>query len=302
MELDDKVVVVTGAANGIGRALARRFHADGARAVVVADLDGAGAAAVAAELDAARPGSALGVACDVGVDAETTALITRAEDGLRRDRPVLRQRRRRGRAPTSRHRTTCGRPRGPSTGRPTSSRRAACCPGWLARGEGYFCSTASAAGLLAQIGSAPYSVTKHAAVAFAEWLSITYGDRGIRVSCLCPMGVNTNMLAGGDQIGGSTAGDVVRATSEVLEPEEVAEVVVEGIRAETFLLLPHPDVLVHLQRKAADVDRWLGGMRRLQARIGRRWLTPRRWSRSACGWATGSASGEPTAPAGRRRW
>ena len=140
-------------------------------------------------------------------------------------------------------------------------------PGWLARGEGYFCSTASAAGLLAQIGNLPYSVTKHAAVAFAEWLSITYGGRGVRVSCLCPMGVNTNMLAAADRLGGGQSNNVVRATGEVLEPEDVANVVVEGIGAERFLLLPHPDVLVHLQRKTSDADRWLGGMRRLQARM-----------------------------------
>ena len=140
-------------------------------------------------------------------------------------------------------------------------------PGWLARGEGYFCSTASAAGLLAQIGSAPYSVTKHAAVAFAEWLSRHLRRPGRAGHCLCPMGVNTNMLASADQMAGSRAGNVVRATSDVLEPEEVAEVVVDGIRAEHFLLLPHPEVLVHLQRKAADNDRWLAGMRRLQARM-----------------------------------
>ena len=124
-------------------------------------------------------------------------------------------------------------------------------PAWLAAGEGYFCATASAAGLLAQIGSAPYSVTKHAAVAFAEWLSITYGDRGVRVSCLCPMGVNTAMLQGGEP--GSVdaaAGDVVKAAGEVLEPEEVAEIVVRAIAEERFLILPHPEVATYEQRKA----------------------------------------------------
>ena len=266
MELADKVVVVTGAANGIGRALACRFHAEGARAVVVADLDAAGATAVAAELDAARPGSALGLGCNVGVDAETTGLIDRAEHAF---------------GPIDLFFANAG--IGLGSDLETSdadwaatwavnwqahlyaARRLV--PDWVARGEGYFCSTASAAGLLAQIGNAPYSVTKHAAVALAEWLSVTYGDQGVRVSCLCPMGVNTNMLAGADQMAGSRAGNVVRATSDVLEPEQVAEVVVEGIRAEHFLLLPHPDVLVHLQRKAADIDRWLAGMRRLQARM-----------------------------------
>ena len=140
-------------------------------------------------------------------------------------------------------------------------------PGWLARGEGYFCSTASAAGVLAQIGNLPYSVTKHAAVAFAEWLSITYGDRGITGVLPVPDGGQHQHAGRGRRAGRRRAGNVVRATSDVLEPEQVADVVVEGIRAERFLLLPHPDVLVHLQRKTSDIDRWLGGMRRLQARM-----------------------------------
>jgi NAD(P)-dependent dehydrogenase (short-subunit alcohol dehydrogenase family) len=141
-------------------------------------------------------------------------------------------------------------------------------PGWIERGDGYFCSTASAAGLLTQIGSAPYSVTKHAAVAFAEWLSITYGDRGLKVSCLCPMGVNTNMLNAGDALGAGGASSVVRAAGEVLEPDEVAEVVAQAIGDERFLILPHPEVLTFFQRKASDYDRWLAGMRRLRARAG----------------------------------
>ena len=128
--------------------------------------------------------------------------------------------------------------------------------GWLARGEGYFCSTASAAGLLAQIGSAPYTVTKRAAVAFAEWLSITYGDRGIRVSCLCPQGVNTDMLRGGERrLGGGAS--VVRAAGVVLEPEQVADIVADAIAEERFLILPHPEVHEYMRRKADDPDRWL---------------------------------------------
>jgi len=140
-------------------------------------------------------------------------------------------------------------------------------PGWLARGEGYFCATASAAGLLSQIGSAPYSLTKHAAVAFAEWLSITYGDAGLKVSCLCPQGVNTAMLRGGDDPGAGPGSSVVRAAGVVLEPDDVAEVVVAGLRVEAFLILPHPEVLTYLQRKTGDYDRWLAGMRKLQARM-----------------------------------
>lgn len=108
-------------------------------------------------------------------------------------------------------------------------------------------------------------MTKHAAVAFAEWISITYGDKGVKVSCLCPQGVNTNMLNGGS--GPNVGGDVVRAAGVVLEPDDVAEVAVAVIRAETFLILPHPEVLTYLQRKTGDYDRWLAGMRKLQARI-----------------------------------
>ena len=136
-------------------------------------------------------------------------------------------------------------------------------PGMIARGEGYLLNTASAAGLLTNIGAAPYSVTKHAAVGLAEWLAITHGDQGIKVSCLCPQGVRTNMLlAGADD----PAGAVVLAQGAI-EPEDVAEAVVQGLRAESFLILPHPEVLTHFQRKAGDYDRWLGGMRKLQRRI-----------------------------------
>jgi NAD(P)-dependent dehydrogenase (short-subunit alcohol dehydrogenase family) len=142
-------------------------------------------------------------------------------------------------------------------------------PGWVERGEGYFLSTASAAGLLTQIGSAQYAVSKHAAVAFSEWLSVTYGDAGVRVSCLCPMGVNTPLLNEGDDVGGvgKRASDAVRSAGAVLEPEEVADLVVEVVRAEQFLVLPHPEVLDFFRHKGSDYDRWLRGMRRLQAAL-----------------------------------
>lgn len=142
-------------------------------------------------------------------------------------------------------------------------------PEWLERGEGYFASTASAAGLLAQIGSAPYSVTKHAAVAFAEWLSITYGDRGVRVSCLCPQGVNTALLNPPDAVKGidRRGGDVVRAAGAVLEPEYVADVVLQAIRDEQFLILPHPEVADFERKRTADRQRWLAGMRKFQRAI-----------------------------------
>jgi NAD(P)-dependent dehydrogenase (short-subunit alcohol dehydrogenase family) len=131
-------------------------------------------------------------------------------------------------------------------------------PAMIARGEGYLLNTASAAGLLSQIGSAPYAVTKHAAVALAEWLSITHGDQGIKVSCLCPQGVRTAML-------GEGPGALLGPTA--IEPEQVADAVVAGLRAEEFLILPHPEVREYFRRKGDDYDRWLRGMRRLQSRV-----------------------------------
>ena len=132
-------------------------------------------------------------------------------------------------------------------------------PGMLERGEGYLLNTSSAAGLLNQIGSAPYATTKHAAIGFAEWLSITYGNRGIKVSVLCPQAVRTAMTAGGD---GGVAG-----LDGMLEPEQLADTVIETLAEECFLVLPHPEVLTYMRRKTDDYDRWLGGMRRLHERF-----------------------------------
>lgn len=257
MDLAGRHVVVTGAARGIGAALARRFHAAGA-SVVVADLD-----SVANVADGLA--NAVGVIADVSSEAGNIALIDRAERVF---------------GPIDLFFANAG--IGGGTDLDTAEdawqhafdvnvnahRWAAkhLVPGWLARGEGYFCSTASAAGLLAQIGSAPYTLTKRAAVAFAEWLSITYGNRGIRVSCLCPQGVNTDMLRAGDAAVGRGV-EVVRAAGIVLEPEQVAEVVATAIDDERFLILPHPEVRDYMVLKADDPDRWLAGMRRLQARI-----------------------------------
>jgi NAD(P)-dependent dehydrogenase (short-subunit alcohol dehydrogenase family) len=134
-------------------------------------------------------------------------------------------------------------------------------PGWVARGQGYLLTTASAAGLLTQLGDAPYSVTKHAAVAFAEWVAIHYGDAGVKVSCLCPQGVRTNMLAGAGAAGEALLG------ANALDPSVVADVVVAGLRDERFLILPHPEVADYERRRADDRDRWLGGMRKLLRRI-----------------------------------
>jgi NAD(P)-dependent dehydrogenase (short-subunit alcohol dehydrogenase family) len=264
MEFDGRHVVVTGAANGIGRALARRFHSEGAR-LVACDRDSAGLAEVVDQLNGVRTGSAVGVEVDIGTEAGNKELVETAEETF---------------GPIDLFFANAGVAVGSDlTTEETDWQQAFninvhahrwaakyLLPGWLARGEGYFCSTASAAGLLSQIGSAPYSMTKHAAVSFAEWISITYGDQGVRVSCLCPQGVNTNMLNAGP-INSGGAGDVVRSAGAVLEPEDVAEVAVGIIRAETFLILPHPEVLTYLQRKTGDYDRWLAGMRKLQARI-----------------------------------
>jgi NAD(P)-dependent dehydrogenase (short-subunit alcohol dehydrogenase family) len=264
MDLAGKVVVVTGGGNGIGRAMVRRFVQEGARGVVAADLDGAAAAGVAAALAPAHPGRVLARTCDVSVDADVIALVDGAEAAF---------------GPVDLFCANAGVGLGTDLTTPDAEWRTAIdvnvmahvyaarrlLPGWLERGRGYFLATASAAGLLTQIGSAPYSVTKHAAVAFAEWLAVTYGDRGVRVSCLCPQGVNTNMLNAGGVA--STGAAAVRAGGPVLEPDDVAAVVADALREERFLVLPHPEVLTYWQRKSADYDRWLGGMRRLQARV-----------------------------------
>ncbi len=248
--------MVTGAAGGIGSALARRFHAAGAR-VVLSDL--AGAETIAAEL----PGS-IAIDADMRSERSIIALIDAAEAEF---------------GPVDLYFANAGVALGSDPmdeeglwevsfdvnihAHRWAARRLL--PEWLARGEGYFCSTASAAGVLAQIGSAPYSVTKHAAVAFAEWLSITYGERGLRVSCLCPQGVNTNMLNSGDDLG--DGGDVVKSVGVVLEPETVADIVHDAIVDERFLILPHPEVAGYMQLKATDLPRWLAGMRKLQRRV-----------------------------------
>ena len=253
MELAGRVAVVTGGAGGIGRALCRRFAAEGARGVVVADLDADGAVAVAEEL------GGLSVATDVSVEADVVRLVEAAIDAYGAIDLFC-----------SNAGIITGGVEGSGIETPDEDwdriwrinvlahvfAARAVVPHMLERGEGYLLTTASAAGLLTIIGNAPYAVTKHAAVALAEWLAITYGDRGIGVSCLCPEGVKTDMLPADAWI-----------APGALEPEEVAEAVVQGLAAERFLILPHPRVAEYFGQKAADYDRWLRGMRRLQATV-----------------------------------
>jgi len=254
MKLQDKVIVVTGGANGIGRALCRRFAAEGPRAIVVADLDSNGATSVAEEIK----GMAIPTNVAIGEEVERLVqqvLSTHGHIDLFCSNAGI---------------AIEGGPEAPDSAwqriwdinvmAHIYAARAAL-PSMLDRGEGYLLQTVSAAGLLTSIGSAPYAVTKHAALAFAEWLSITYGDAGIKVSALCPQGVRTNMLL--NSLGSGSSFLVEGA----IEPEQAAECVVAGLAEERFLILPHPEVAEYFRRKATDYDRWLKGMRRLQASV-----------------------------------
>jgi NAD(P)-dependent dehydrogenase (short-subunit alcohol dehydrogenase family) len=265
VKVTDKVVIVTGGGNGIGRALATKLAEQDAR-VVVADIDSRACNAVADAINTERPGASVGVAADVSDTGQIEHLIQRAESEF---------------GPVDLYFANAG-ITGVSGLDVTDDEwdrsidinlrahiRAAqlLVPGWVERGEGYFVSTASAAGLLTQLGSATYSVTKHAAVGFAEWLNITFGDQGVRVSCLCPMGVNTNLLYSPGESEDPLARLATRAVTtagDVLEPADVADVVLQAIDDERFLILPHPAVLEMYRHKAADYDRWLKGMRRYQ--------------------------------------
>jgi len=252
MNLTGKVIVVTGGGNGIGRALCRRFAAEKAKAIVVADMNAATAAAVAAEIG----GTA--ITADVSREADVVRLVTQtiaAHGGI--DLFCSNA----GIAVNGDEHTPdaeWARCWDVNVMAHVYAARAVL-PGMLARKDGYLLQTVSAAGLLTQIGSAPYAVTKHAALALAEWLSITYGDCGLKVSALCPQGVKTRMLANAEFGGGAFL------LETAIEPSQVADAVVKGLEEEHFLILPHPEVAEYFRRKATDYERWLRGMRRLQA-------------------------------------
>jgi NAD(P)-dependent dehydrogenase (short-subunit alcohol dehydrogenase family) len=256
MRVADRMIVVTGGANGIGRAMVERFHQEGAAGLVVADLDEHAGAQIAGQV------GGLFVRTDVADGRQVQALVDAATESFGRidvfcsNAGIL----------------GAGGPEAPDE----TWRRGwevnvmahvhaarAVLPAMLERGEGYLVQTVSAAGLLSNPGAAPYTVTKHAALGFAEWLSITYGDHGIRVSALCPQTVRTNLISAS----GELVREVMLAVADPLEPEEVAEAVVQGMDAETFLILPHPEVAEYFRRKADDYERWLRGMRRLNARL-----------------------------------
>lgn len=253
MRIKDKVVVVTGGGNGIGEAMARRFAQEGARAVVVADLDGAAAERVARDI------GGTGLKVNVAAEEEMAALV---RDTLDRHGQIDLFCSNAGVSIAQGLETTdAGWERAWSVNVMAHVYAArAVLPSMLERGEGYLLQTASAAGLLS-ISDASYAVTKHGALAFAEWLSITYGDRGIKVSCFCPMGVRTNML-----LGSVSEVDQPALLADAVTPESAADTVLAGLDAERFLILTHPEVLEYARRKVSDYDRWLAGMRRFQQR------------------------------------
>jgi NAD(P)-dependent dehydrogenase (short-subunit alcohol dehydrogenase family) len=253
MDLKDKIAVVTGAASGIGRALCHAFAAQGARAVICVDRNGDGAAQTAADM------GGIAFTVDVADEAQIKAMIDSVEADI---------------GPIDLYFSNAGIAVGGGMDTANDDWQRTweinvmahvwaarhLVPLMTARGGGYLLNTASAAGLLNQVGSASYGVTKHAAVGLAEWLALTHGDAGIKVSVLCPQAVRTEMTRGHE--------DHVAAIDGMMEVEPVAQICVQAIRAETFLILPHPEVRDYMQKKTADYDRWIGGMRKLNRRFG----------------------------------
>lgn len=263
MDIENKVAVLTGAGNGIGEALAKRLARAGARGVVVSDLQEADAQRVAADI-VAEGGRAIGLGVDVSSEAALKGLVEAAESAF---------------GPVDIFCSNAGivdeggvdasdakwaRSWNINVMAHVHAARAVL-PGMLERGSGYLVSTCSAAGLLTSPGAAPYAVTKHAAVALAEWLSLMHGDAGIRVSVICPQAVRTRLLEDSIRSGNAASGAFAKV-GRLLQPDDVAASAIEGIRAERFLILPHPEVQGFWERKVADVDRWLDGMRKFLAK------------------------------------
>lgn len=251
MDITGKIAVVTGAASGIGRALSLRLMREGAKQVVAVDLNLDGADETAAMA------GCLSMQANVAREADIQQVVERTEnevgpiDLFVSNAGIFR--------PGDIHSSDADWADSWAINVMSHVYAArAVVPRMIARGGGYLLNTASAAGLLNQIGSATYGVTKHAAVGFAEWLSITYGDQGIKVSVLCPQAVRTAMTAAGPGVAG---------VDGMLEPEQLCDTVIQALRDETFLVLPHPQVKDYMQRKTADYDRWLRGMRRLQEKF-----------------------------------
>jgi NAD(P)-dependent dehydrogenase (short-subunit alcohol dehydrogenase family) len=253
MEIADKVVVVTGGASGIGAGLAARFAQDGARGIVVADVNLERAQGVASGLGA----QALALRCDVSREADIQALAAAARQRFGRIDVYVSNAGILGRMGGIELEDALWDSMWRIHGMAHVWAARAVLPEMVERGEGYFLVTASAAGLLNIVESAPYGATKHAAVAIAEWLRIAYGRKGVRVSCLCPQSVETDMTRDGTGSAGING---------VLTPEQVAEVVVQTMREERFLALPHPEVAQYFQAKSQDYERWLGGMQKLYGR------------------------------------
>jgi NAD(P)-dependent dehydrogenase (short-subunit alcohol dehydrogenase family) len=258
--LRNKVVVVTGGARGIGAALAHRFAAEAPAGIVVSDVDGPAAERSAASVIEAG-GDAIAVQTDVTDPAQVAELVATTERTF---------------GPIDLFCSNAGVAAGIGIDAPPGAwslawsvnvlahvyAAQAVLPSMVARGAGYLLNTVSAAGLLTCPGDAPYTATKHAAIGLAEWLSMTYGSSGVRVSALCPMGVRTDLLVPGIEAGNPSA-LAVAASGALLEPAEVAEVTVKGLAEERFLILPHPDVGPMYAGKAAAPDHWLGGMRHI---------------------------------------
>ena len=255
MKIKDKIVVVTGAGSGIGRALVEKFVSEGAKQVVAVDINAANARQTADD------NGCIAMTADVSSDEDIKRVIEETENNI---------------GPISLFCSNAGVGMGQDEQSPNKEWQLSwdinvmshvyaarhLVPRMIERGEGYFLNTASAAGLLNQVGCAAYGVSKHAAIGFGEWLALTYAHQGIKVSMLCPQAVKTAMTVEDDEADGASATKAAAADG-MMEPEELADIVIEGLEQESFLILTHPEVETYMQRKTADYDRWIKGMNRL---------------------------------------